>query len=313
MSAIYNDAYEIYPDLGKIILSTQQEFIAMAVSFHNSLRILRREYEDRLNHGVRFTFITLSLNSDLALFAPQFGQTVDELRSEMQASYAALAALRARFPDQLNFYPTRRCPNYRIYISDPYSTCPHGIINFYGSATDSPNLPAFRIENFRTSSWASRYFDDALLSVSKKLRRKVFIIHGHSEAKWRELEELVRSFGLEPIVLQRQPNRGSTTIIEKFESYARECSFAIAIFTPDDWIKKGKATYFQPRPNALFEVGWFSAHLGRTGVLLLLQGRDTSTPSDLDGVIQLRFYDDVAERAMDIRKELVALELIDDG
>jgi len=247
----------------------------------------------------------------LALFAPQFGQTVDELRTELQASYAALNALHDKYP-HLTYFPTKRCPNYRIYISDPHSESPNGIINFYGSTTDSPNLPAFRIPNFRTSLWARRYFDDALQAINKTSNRKVFIIHGHSEAKWRELEDLVRNFGLEPVVLQRQPNRGATTIIEKFESYARECSFAIAIFTPDDFVRKGKATYFQPRPNALFEVGWFSAHLGRTGVLLLLQGKDTSTPSDLDGVIQLRFHEDVAERAFDIRKELVALELLDE-
>ena len=71
------------------------------------------------------------------------------------------------------------------------------------------------------------------------------------------------------------------------------------------------ALAFQPRPNALFEVGWFSAHLGRAGVILLVQGKNTSLPSDLDGVIQLRFQEDVSERAMDLRNELVALELIE--
>src|SRR5262249_117593 len=63
----------------------------------------------------------------------------------------------------------------------------------------------------------------------------VFIIHGRDEAKWRELKDLIAiRFRLNPIVLLEQPDAGCRTVIEKFEHYAPMCSYAIAVFTPDD-------------------------------------------------------------------------------
>jgi hypothetical protein len=75
-------------------------------------------------------------------------------------------------------------------------------------------------------------------------RENVFIIHGRDEAKWRELKDIVRSeFRLNPIVLSEQPDIGVKTIIEKFEHYASTCSYAIAVFTPDDEVTSGGDTY----------------------------------------------------------------------
>ena len=66
-------------------------------------------------------------------------------------------------------------------------------------------------------------------------RENVFLIHGHDEAKWRELKDILKSeFRLNPIVLLEQPDAGCKTVIEKFEHYAQTCSYAIAVFTPDD-------------------------------------------------------------------------------
>ncbi len=76
-------------------------------------------------------------------------------------------------------------------------------------------------------------------------------------------------------------------------------------------MESGGRQYFQARPNALHEFGWFCAHLGRAGVLLMLQGNDVALPSDLGGVVELRFANDVSERYGELRKALVALELIE--
>ena len=102
--------------------------------------------------------------------------------------------------------------------------------------------------------------------------KKIFIIHGHHEAKRRELESLLKDkFNLTPIVLSEQPNIG-LTIIEKFEKYASECSYAFAIFTPDDIVTKSEdEQYFQARPNVIFELGWFYATLGRSRVCIVEQ------------------------------------------
>ena len=106
--------------------------------------------------------------------------------------------------------------------------------------------------------------------------KDVFIIHGHNEAKRRELESLLKEkFKLNPIILIDKPDQGMT-IIEKFEKYACNCSYAFALFTPDDIITSGKQQYFQARPNVIFELGWFYANLGRSRVCILDQESEQS-------------------------------------
>jgi predicted nucleotide-binding protein len=137
-------------------------------------------------------------------------------------------------------------------------------------------------------------------------RENVFIIHGRDEAKWRELKDIVQSeFRLNPIVLMLQPNAGAETVIEKFERYAETCSFAIAVFTPDDEVKGGEEAYLQARPNVIYELGWFCGRLGRANAMLLLR-EGTSMFSDFGGIIQHRFKANVAERVIEMRKDLEA-------
>lgn len=145
------------------------------------------------------------------------------------------------------------------------------------------------------------------------MNKKVFIIHGHNEAKWRELTHLLSSeFEVKPIVLSEQGNIGGSTIIEKFERYANECSYAFAIFTPDDTINNKGETFLQARPNAIFELGWFYGKLGREKVCLILQEADNmKIHSDLDGVMQLRFRNNIDELFRPIRNELRSAGLIE--
>ncbi|MEO1671041.1 MAG: nucleotide-binding protein, partial [Cyanobacteria bacterium J06631_2] len=157
--------------------------------------------------------------------------------------------------------------------------------------------------NFLESTFVS-YFEDAKKAIKQETNCKVFIIHGHNEAKRRELKALLKNeFQLEPIVLSDELDRGSSTIIEKFERYAPSCAYAIAIITPDDLVEKDSETYLQARPNVLLELGWFMARLGRDKVLLIIQGK-SRIPSDLSGIMYKRFTNDVDEIAMKIKREL---------
>ena len=136
--------------------------------------------------------------------------------------------------------------------------------------------------------------------------KNVFIIHGQKEARWRELKEMLHEkFDLNPIVLKEQPDEGAT-IIEKFEKYAPQCSYAFAIFTPDDQVKKNDDEYyFQARPNVTFELGWFCAYFGRKRVMILLQeGVNTKAFSDFQGVLQKRFTKSISEKYKEIENEL---------
>lgn len=144
-----------------------------------------------------------------------------------------------------------------------------------------------------------------------KNSKKVFIIHGHNEAKRRELEALLKEkFGLIPVVLLEQPDHG-LTIIEKFEKYATECSYAFALFTPDDIVTNGEKRYFQARPNVIFELGWFYANLGRTRVCILDQASEQSEIfSDLQGVLRMQFNNDIGEKYLEIERELKSLGIV---
>lgn len=143
-----------------------------------------------------------------------------------------------------------------------------GVSNWLGS-------PSFKsVENIRSVVRAAltrlNRNPDLLMrrqaAQNMRHRESVFIIHGRNEAKWRELKDIVKSqFRLSPIVLLEQPERGSETVIEKFERYAETCSYAIALFTPDDEVASGDEKYPQARPNVVYELGWFCGRLGRPG------------------------------------------------
>lgn len=142
--------------------------------------------------------------------------------------------------------------------------------------------------------------------------KDIFIIHGHNEAKWRELYNLLKEdFGLNPIVLGEQPDRGCSTIIEKFEYYAKPCSYAFALFTPDDVVENNGNKYFQARPNVIYELGWFNAYLGRERVCMLLQdGENMGIFSDFQGVLQKRFNNSISEQYRSIKQDLEYVGLI---
>lgn len=302
---------DVFPELRKLVSKCNDRFIAIGVAFDRSLKHHQDEIEKAIRRGVTFEYVTLAQNADLALFAHQFNQTVDELKAEITSSEATLTRLRDLHPGKFSFHPTKKCPNYRIYVADPDSDNASGIIVFYASKTDSPNLPAI-VEHRFAKSPLRAYLDDARRAVSDEQNRRVFIIHGHDEARWRELQRLLEDINLEPVVMSEAPQHGSSTLIDKFESLAETCAYAIAIGTADDLVSKEGHQYYQPRPNVSFEIGWFSSHLGRRRVLLLMQESEgMQIFSDFSGVGQLRFQRSIKEIFLDIQRELSAQHLLD--
>lgn len=190
----------------------------------------------------------------------------------------------------------------------------NGVSNFVGS-------PSYKsVENILSIVRAAltRFARNPELLVRKNAeaslrhRENIFVIHGRDEAKWRELKDLLKSeFRLNPIVLFEQPDAGCKTVIEKFEHYAQTCSYAIAVFTPDDEVTSGADAYLQARPNVIYELGWFCGRLGRSGAMLLLKD-GTSLFSDFGGIIQKRFSQNISEKIVEIKRDLVASGVLDD-
>jgi predicted nucleotide-binding protein len=189
-----------------------------------------------------------------------------------------------------------------------------GVSNFVGS-------PSYKsVENILSIVRASltRFGRNPQLLERKKVedalrhRENVFVIHGRDEAKWRELKDILKTeFRLNPIILLEQPDPGCKTVIEKFEHYAQKCTYAIAVFTPDDEVTSGDDKYLQARPNVIYELGWFCGRLGRSGAMLLLK-EGTSLFSDFGGIIQKRFTKNVTEKVSEIKRDLVEAGILDE-
>jgi predicted nucleotide-binding protein len=141
-------------------------------------------------------------------------------------------------------------------------------------------------------------------------RTPIFVTHGHAELSLLRVKAFLERLGLAPIVLQDEDDRG-LTVIEKFEYYARPCEAAVIIMTPDDLVVfPGTSDVVSvSRPNVLIELGWFIRHVGRARVLILFQ-ESVSVPSNIGGVVTLRFRDDPLEVTERIRQRLEGLGLI---
>lgn len=134
----------------------------------------------------------------------------------------------------------------------------------------------------------------------KDSRRKAFVIHGHNEARWRELVSLLEDMNINAIELSQQTLNGKT-IIEKFEHFASQCTFAFAIFTYDDVVHKDGKEYLQVRPNVIFELGWFYARLGRERVMIIEEKNERGNVfSDLEGIYRYSYHSKVSELYKDI-------------
>jgi predicted nucleotide-binding protein len=144
--------------------------------------------------------------------------------------------------------------------------------------------------------------------------RRVFVVHGHDEANLLKLERFLRDkIGLSPIILRYEPGKGRT-LIEKFEEVAEGCSFAFVLLTPDDLVRVTDTRgghmqeYSQPRPNTIFELGWFCGKLGRDRVCILIR-EGTTLHTDLEGITRIEFTRSVEEKTLEIEAELEAAGL----
>ncbi len=137
---------------------------------------------------------------------------------------------------------------------------------------------------------------------------KVFIVYGHDTQDREQLELLLRRLKLEPIVLQNVVSVGQT-VIEKLESNT-DVSFACVLLTPDDeghQLDHHEEKKKRARQNVVLEMGMFLAKLGRKRVAILMKG-DLEKPSDIEGLLYIKFEDSVFEV-----KDRLAAELQEAG
>lgn len=138
----------------------------------------------------------------------------------------------------------------------------------------------------------------AAVGASKAPRNNIFIVHGHDVDARDQLELTLRRLGLEPFILMNSSG-GGKTIIEALEGHiGRDYSsdFGIILMTPDDlgYAKKDGQEKAEPRArqNVILETGMLLSSLTRGRMALIVKGY-VELPSDLQGIIQLRYNDHV--------------------
>ena len=133
--------------------------------------------------------------------------------------------------------------------------------------------------------------------------RKIFIVYGHDENARLKVAQFVEKLDFTPVILSDSSN-GGKTIIEKLEENS-DVGFAIVLYTPDDLVKNETEEYKQPRPNVIFEYGYFMAKLGRNRVVLL-QKEDVKENTDILGTAYIKLDDNDGWK-MQVAKELKAV------
>jgi predicted nucleotide-binding protein len=149
---------------------------------------------------------------------------------------------------------------------------------------------------------------DVSLPKPEAISNKIFVVHGHDKAALSEVARNLEKLNLRPVILQEQPNRG-TTIIEKFEANT-DVGFAVILMTDDDLggahNSELASVDFRPRArqNVVLELGYFIGKLSRERVCVL-KTDGVEEPSDIFGVVYTPF-DASGRWKFDLVRELKA-------
>ena len=150
---------------------------------------------------------------------------------------------------------------------------------------------------------------------SLKAIKKVFVVYGHDDHARIALENILRRWGLEPLVLSDLPSEGQT-LIEKLEKYTEEAHYGIVLATPDDeGYKAGREgeKKYRARQNVVLELGVLLAKLGRKRVAIIFkeygENKDMSfeKPSDIHGLVYIRYENSMDDVKIPLAKELANL------
>jgi DNA-binding NarL/FixJ family response regulator len=133
--------------------------------------------------------------------------------------------------------------------------------------------------------------------------RTVFLVHGHDNAAKTEVARFIEKLGLDLLILEEQVKEGRT-VIEQIVEHAN-VSYAIVLLTADDEARPvGQNSELKPRArqNAVFELGYFIAKLGRERVCVLYR-EGVELPSDYSGVLYVKLASGGGWK-LDVAKEL---------
>ena len=125
-----------------------------------------------------------------------------------------------------------------------------------------------------------------------------------------DLEIFLKNVGLQPIVLNRQPDEG-LTIIEKLEKYT-DVQYSFVLLTPDDVAysleehqkpEKDRNLEYRARQNVIFEFGYLIGRLDRNSVCCIYKEK-VALPTDISGLLYKEVTTSIEDIGYPIIKEL---------
>ncbi len=140
----------------------------------------------------------------------------------------------------------------------------------------------------------------------KERKKSAFIVHGHDLDLLKQVEDHLKSVGVEPIVLV-EIGGAQLSLFQKFLRWSEDVNFAIVLVSADDFGASrrqydepgvaDRALQFRMRQNVLLELGFFYGYLGWENVFVLFRPPDKvfpnfEMPSDLAGILYDHFDPD---------------------
>lgn len=142
---------------------------------------------------------------------------------------------------------------------------------------------------------------------------KIFVAHGKNRKPMESLKKVLDQFKIPFTIAVDAPHEGRP-ISKKVADLMRDCSAAIFVFTKDERFvredeKGNKEEVWRPSENVVYELGAASILWERRIIILREEG--VNFPTDFKDLGYITFSgNDVANQALDLLKELVALGLV---
>jgi predicted nucleotide-binding protein len=142
--------------------------------------------------------------------------------------------------------------------------------------------------------------------------KQLFVAHGKKHKPLEDLKKILNEFKIPYKVAIDEANKGRP-ISAKVAELMKECSAGIFIFTKDEqfFVQKDEEhkEIWRPSENVVYELGAASIMWDRKIIIVREDG--VNFPSDFSDLGYITFKDgEISTKALDILKELVALELV---
>lgn len=143
--------------------------------------------------------------------------------------------------------------------------------------------------------------------------KKLFVAHGKNQKPLNDLKKILDQFKIPYKIAIDEPMKGRP-ISGKVAELMNECSAGIFIFTKDEKFFRENAKgehdeIWRPSENVVYELG--AANILWDRKIIIVREDGVNFPSDFSDLGYITFKDgEIASKALEILKELVALELV---